>query len=131
MRLTQNDRAVAEIAAIAEHVARLTDAAAAFQLAPDVPSAASRDGTPLIPRVAEAQSGEAAEVLAEIREWARQALGVDHVPAVWRALAHHPRLLESTWRKDQLVFAAGTLDTLVKGCAALAVAQFRQSAYWI
>src|SRR3989442_839422 len=131
MRLTQNDRAVAELAAIAEHVASLTAAAAAFQLAPDVPSAASGDGTTLIPLVDDAYSGEAAEVLAEIRGWARQALSIEHVPAVWRALAHHPRLLESTWRKDQLVLSAGTLDTLVKGCAALAVAQFRQSAYWI
>ena len=38
--------------------------------------------------------------LAEIREWARQSLGVDRAPAVWRALAHHPRLLEATWRKS-------------------------------
>ena len=29
------------------------------------------------------------------------------------------------------MLGAGTLDELVKGCAALAVAQFRQSPYWI
>jgi hypothetical protein len=132
LRLTQNDRAVAEIAAIAEHVASLTAAAAAFQLQSDVPlEARAGDVTPLIPLVDEAHAGEAAETLAQIRGWARHALDIDHVPAVWRALAHHPRLLESTWRKDQLVRAAGTLDELVKGCAALAVAQFRQSPYWI
>jgi len=79
---------------------------------------------------ANAQKGAAA-TLAEIREWSRQALGVDRVPAVWRALAHQPRLLDATWRKDRLVLSAGALDELVKGCAALAVAQFRQSAYWI
>ena len=132
LRLTQNERAVAEIAAIAEHVASLTAAAAAFQLRSDVPLESSDvDCAPLIPLVDETHPGEAAETLAQIRAWARQALDIDHVPAVWRALAHHPRLLESTWRKDQLVLAAGTLDELVKGCAALAVAQFRQSPYWI
>lgn len=103
LRLTQNDRAVAEIAAIAEHVASLTAAAAAFQLRSDVPLASGDDDRmPLIPLVDGANAGEAAETLAQIGEWARQALGIHHVPAVWRALAHHPRLLESTWRKDQL-----------------------------
>ena len=53
---------------------------------------------------------QVATTLSEIREWVRQALGVDRVPLVWRALAHHPRLLEATWRKDRLVFSAGTLD---------------------
>ena len=46
-------------------------------------------------------------------------------------MAHQPRLLEATWRKDRLVLGAGALDELVKGCAALAVAQLRQSPYWI
>jgi hypothetical protein len=39
--------------------------------------------------------------------------------------------LEATWRKDRLVFRAGAVDDLVKLCVALAVAQFRGSAYWI
>jgi len=74
VRLTGTERAVAELAAIAEHVASLTTAAAAFQLRPDTPP----------------ESGDAK--------------GVALVPL---------------------------LDELVKGCAALAVAEFRQSAYWI
>lgn len=132
LRLTGTERAVAEVAAVAEHVASLTAAAAAFQLRPDSPPQAGDGGDPaLVPLLDEGSAGDAAATLAEIREWARQALGVDRVPAVWRALAHHPRLLEATWRKDRLVFSAGALDELVKGCAALAVAQFRQSAYWI
>jgi hypothetical protein len=132
LRLTGTERAVAEVAAVAEHVASLTAAAAAFQLRPDIPSQAG-DGanSGLVPLLDEQSAGDAAATLAEIRDWARQALGVDRVPAVWRALAHHPRLLEATWRKDRLVLSAGALDELVKGCAALAVAQFRQSAYWI
>lgn len=131
-RLTGTERAVAEVAAIAEHVASLTSAAAAFQLRPDTsPEPADANSAAVVPLLAEHSAGDAAATLAEIREWAHQALGVDRIPAVWRALAHQPRLLEATWRKDRLVLGAGTLDQLVKGCAALAVAQFRQSAYWI
>jgi hypothetical protein len=132
LRLTGTERAVAEVAAVAEHVASLTAAAAAFQLRPDIPSESGEDSDAVVvPLLDEESAGEAAATLAEIREWSRQALGVDRVPAVWRALAHQPRLLDATWRKDRLVLSAGALDELVKGCAALAVAQFRQSAYWI
>jgi hypothetical protein len=131
-RLTGTERAVAEVAAIAEHVAGLTAAAAAFQLRPDIPpESGDAEGAAVVPLLDEHSAGDGAATLAEIRDWAHQALGVDRVPAVWRALAHQPRLLEATWRKDRLVLGAGTLDELVKGCAALAVAQFRQSAYWI
>jgi len=132
MRLTENERAVAEVAALAEHSASLTAVAAAFQLEPDVPVATGAEGrTPLIHPLDEARAGESASILAEIREWVREALGIGHVPSVWRALANNPRMLEATWRKDQLVLAGGALDGMVKGCAALAVAQFRQSSYWI
>lgn len=131
VRLTGTERAVAEVAAIAEHIASLTAAAAAFQLRPDVPSESEDTPTAIVPLLDEDDAGDAAPTLAEIRAWAQEALGIDRVPAFWRALAHHPRLLEATWRKDRLVLSAGTLDELVKGCAALAVAQFRQSPYWI
>lgn len=131
-RLTGSERAVAEVAAVAEHVASLTAAAAAFQLRPDIPlESGDTAASAAVPLLDEHDAGEAVGTLASIREWARQALGVDRVPAVWRALAHQPRLLDATWRKDRLVLGAGTLDELVKGCAALAVAQFRQSPYWI
>jgi hypothetical protein len=126
LRLTGTERAVAEIAAIAEQVASLTAAASAFGLAPDVP-AQSEAATPLVSLLDEESAPEAASTLREIREWSAQTLGVDRVPAVWRALAHQPRLLDTTWRKDRLTLSAGTLDELVKCCAALAVAQIRQS----
>jgi hypothetical protein len=131
LRLTKTERAVAEVAAVAEHVASLTAAAAAFQLRPDVPAASDDSGTLPIPLVDENDPGEARATLAEIREWSRVTLGIDRVPSIWRALAHDPRLLEATWRKDRLALDQGAVDELVKGCAALAVAQFRQSAYWI
>jgi len=123
---------VAEIAAVAEHVASLTAAAAALRLRPDVPtSAGDGDGSPLVRLPEERDAGDAAPTLAEIRDWSREALAVDHAPAIWRALAHQPRLLAATWSKDRLVLTAGTLDEFVKTCAALAVAEFRQSDYWI
>jgi hypothetical protein len=131
VRLTGSERSVAEVAAVAEHIASLTAAAAAFQLRPDVPEDSDVTSTAIIPLLDEESAPDAATTLAEIRAWARDALGADRVPAVWRALAHQPRLLEATWRKDRLVLGAGTLDEMVKGCAALAVAQFRQSPYWI
>ncbi len=130
MRLTGTERAVAEVAAVAEHVASLTSTAAAFDLTPDVPHA-SPDAVATVPLLDETSAPDAAATLSEIHGWAKEALAIDHIPAVWRALAHLPRLLESTWRKDRLVLSAGVLDELVKGCAALAVAQFRQSQYWI
>ncbi len=132
LRLAGSDRAVAEIAAIAEHVASLTAATAALRLRPDVPAPAEPESpSPLVTLLDESAAADAAPTLAEIRTWSRDALGLDHVPAVWRALAHQPRLLAATWRKDRLVLGGAALDGFVKTCAALAVAAFRQSDYWI
>ena len=131
MRLTGTERAVAEVAAVAEHVASLTAAAAAFQLRPDVPSPFANGAAMALVPLVEEEAGEAKITLGAIRGWAREVLGIEHVLAIWRALANDPRLLDVTWRKDRLIMSAGSLDELVKGCAALAVAQFRQSAYWI
>lgn len=132
LRLTGTERAVAEVAAIAEHVASLTAAASALQLQPDVPhSAATHPGSAIVPLLDERTAPDAASTLGEILEWSRATLDVDGVPAIWRALAHQPRLLAATWRNHRLIMSAGALDTLVKGCAALAVAQFRQSPYWV
>lgn len=122
---------MAEVAATAEHMASLTAAAAAFQLQPDVPTEPPPPASATVALLDEASAPEAAATLAEIRDWAGRALGVERVPNIWRAFAHHPRLLEAVWRKNRLILGAGALDGLVKGCAALAVAQFRQSPYWI
>lgn len=131
LRLANDERAVAEVAAIAEHVASVTAASAAFRLGADVPSQLLVEASPIVPLVDEASAAEAADTFAQIRQWAAEALDIAHVPAIWRALAHDPRLLNATWHKDRVVLGAGVLDRLAKGCAALAVAQFRQSDYWI
>lgn len=92
---------MAEVAAVAEHVASLTTAAAALQVRPDVPDGTGDGGAgAIVPLRDERGDPEAAAVLAEIRAWAGEALGVDRAPAIWRALAHRPRLLAATWRKD-------------------------------
>ena len=123
---------MAEIAAIAEHVASLTAATAVLRVRPDVPAPTqSENPSALVALLDESAAADAAPTLAEIRTWSHDALGLDHIPAVWRALAHQPRLLTATWRKDRLVLGGATLDGFVKTCAALAVAAFRQSDYWI
>jgi hypothetical protein len=131
MRLTGSERAVAEIVAVAEHVASLTAAAVAFNVAADVPSPPPEKGREHIAPLDEHSAGETGAVLEEIAEWSRHALRVPYVPVIWRVMAHQPRLLATTWRKDRLVLSAGTVDELVKTCVAMAVAQFRQSTYWI
>jgi alkylhydroperoxidase/carboxymuconolactone decarboxylase family protein YurZ len=130
LRLTGSDRAIAEVTAIAEHVASLTAAASALQLRPGE-HGHDPDSAALVPLLDETSAGDAQPTLAEIRAWCRESLGADRVPAIWRALAHQPRLLAATWRKDRLIMAPGVLDESVKIYAAIAVAYFRQNDYWI
>jgi hypothetical protein len=130
LRLTETEHAVAEIAAVAEHVASMTAATSAFRIEPDVPPGAPVPSAGPLVSLDGPASPDARSTLDEIRAWMREALGLDYVPAVWRALAHQPKLLSTTWKKERLVMAPGALDELVKGCAALAVAELRQSVYW-
>ena len=131
LRLTGTDRAVAEIAAVAEHVASLTAATAALRLQ-SYSGPPPAGGAPAgVPPISDDDAGDASAVLADIREWASAALGRDEIPDIWRVLAHQPRLLAATWRKDRLILGSGALDEQTKTLAALAVASFRQSDYWI
>ena len=131
LRLTGSERAVAEIAATAEHMASLSVSVAAFQLAPDLPEELASPAVAAVELLDESTAPQAAATLTEIRAWAQTALNVDRAPNLWRAFAHHPRLLESVWRKNRLILGAGVLDEFVKGCAAFAIALFRQSPYLI
>jgi AhpD family alkylhydroperoxidase len=45
----------------------------------------------------------------------------DYVNNFWRALAHEPGLLQSTWERAQAVMAPGALDPLVKELIYIAV----------
>ncbi len=116
--------------AVAEHVASAVALAEGFRLRPDVPHPPAGPPTELVAPVDEAEPGLAADTLDTIRRWARQTLGIDHVPAFWRVLARHPRFLAATWAKDRLVLNAGEVDEATKACAAMAVAMNGRSAYF-
>lgn len=60
---------------------------------------------------------EALTVFADIRE-KRQ---TDYVNNFWRALAHDPALLKTTWERLQAVMGQGALDPLVKELIYIAV----------
>jgi hypothetical protein len=90
---------------VAEHVASAAALGEGFRLRPDVPHPPDGPASELVRPVGEAEPGLAAETLDSIRLLARQALGIDYVPAFWRVLARHPRFLAATWAKDRLVLA--------------------------
>lgn len=129
LRLTGSTRAVAEVAAVAEHVASLTLAASAVQLAGDLTGRSADPSAVAV--VHEDQAPDAAATLGEIRAWALSALAVEGVPSLWGALAHRPRLLAAVWAKHRLVLSEGVLDERAKACAGLAVAQLRANPYLV
>ena len=129
LRLGKSEQGVTEIMAVAEHVNSMAVLAEGFHLRLDVPCLPEGPATELVAPVDEAEPGQAADTLDEIRRWARPNLGVEHVPALWRVLARQPRFLASTWTKDRLVLGAGEIDEATKACAAMAVAMNARSAY--
>jgi alkylhydroperoxidase/carboxymuconolactone decarboxylase family protein YurZ len=129
LRLGVSEQGLTETMAVAEQVASMAALAEGFRLRPDVPRPPDGPPTELVPPLDEVEPGQAAETLDAIRQWATEALGVQHVPALWRVLARHPRFLSATWAKDRLVFARGELDEATKACAAMAVAMNMRSPY--
>jgi hypothetical protein len=129
LRLGVNEQGLTEIMALAEHVNSMAALAEGFRLRPDVPFAPEGPATELVTPIDEAEPGQAAETLDQIRTWAKSTLGIEHVPTVWRVLARHPRFLASTWAKDRLVFGAAEIDEATKACAAMAVAMNAHSPY--
>jgi AhpD family alkylhydroperoxidase len=57
------------------------------------------------------------EVFMDIKETKR----IDHVPAIWRALATHPQHLSLCWTRLKAIMKPGKLDVLTKEIIALAV----------
>lgn len=116
--------------AIAEHIASLCAGAEGLRLRPDIPREPNSAPTEVVPPLGVEDAGDAAETLRQVEAWAYEALGITHIPAFWRVLAHQPRLLQATWAKDRTVMGAGELGAPAKACVALAVAMFKQSPYW-
>ena len=129
LRLGTSEQGLTEIMAVADHVNSMAALAEGFRLRPDVPHQPQGPATELVLPVEAAEPGLAADTLDQIRGWASSILGVEHVPAFWRVLAHQPRFLASTWAKDRLVLGAAEVDEATKACAAMAVAMNARSAY--
>jgi hypothetical protein len=130
LRLGATEQGITEILAVAEHVTSVAAAAAGIRLRPDVPSPAVGPATELVAWTRPPRP-EAEPVLAEIAQWTREMLRVDHVPAFWRTLALRPRLLEAVWQKHRLVLSEDELAAEVKAAVALAVAMNAHSDYWV
>lgn len=130
LRLGISERGVSEILAVAEHINSLAALADGFRLPPDVPQPTEGEATALVPPLPDSAGGPAAETLAEIRAAVGERLGIDHVPAIWRVIARHPKFLAAEWAKHQLVLSDGEIPLGPKLCAALAVAMNKHSTYW-
>ena len=75
----------------------------------------------------EAAGAEALAVFDDIR--AKR--NTDYVNNFWRALAHDPTLLKSTWQRVQDVMAPGELDPLVKELIYVAVSAVNGCSYCV
>lgn len=75
----------------------------------------------------EAAGAEALAVFDDIR--AKR--NTDYVNNFWRALAHDPTLLKSTWQRVQDVMAPGELDPLVKELIYVAVSTVNGCSYCV
>jgi hypothetical protein len=129
LRLGLDERGITEIMAIAEHVVSVIAAAEGLRLRPDVPERPTGPATELVGLRSEVHD-DVRSTLGEIARVAKDTLGIDHVPAFWRALAQRPRLLDSVWVKHRLVLGAGQLDAHAKLAVALSVAMNKRSPYW-
>ena len=56
---------------------------------------------------------------------------IDHIPAIWRALASHPDHLELCWTRLKAIMSPGKLDMLTKEIIALAVSVTNSCRYCI
>lgn len=123
MRLGVDEAGVTELVAVVEHTQCLVVVAGALLMdrladEPGLVAAVDPAGAPEPVRA----------VLAEIAAALAPALPV---PGLWRALARNAHHLEATWRKEQVVMAAGALTALDKRRVALAVAMNGRSRYMI
>lgn len=62
-------------------------------------------------------SGEVAAIFADIRA----AFGMPFVPAMFRAIAHHPAYLMASWERVKVVMGPGLIDRKTKEMIAVAV----------
>ncbi len=130
MRLGLDERGVTELMAAADHARGLAKLATGLRLEPDISAPSAQPG--LLSPVGDREPGErVAGLFAEIRGWAREDLGIDRVPGLWRAIAHHPVYLDAVWRREQAIMADGALTRFHKRCIGFAIAANGGSPYMI
>ena len=122
MRLGVDEVGVTELMAVAEHTRAMSALARGLVILPDIPEPPA--GRPALVALADPDTVDEPlrSLYAEIRAFAREALGMGRVPNLWRAIGGNPHYLESTWRKDRVVMAAGNLAAKEKRLVALGVA---------
>ena len=131
MRLGVDEVGVTELMAVAEHTRAMSALARGLVLLPDIPDPPA--GRPALVVLADPAAVEepARSIFLEIRGFATEALGLDRVPNLWRAIGSNPHYIESTWRKDQVVMAAGKLTAKDKRLVAIGVAMNGACTYLI
>jgi AhpD family alkylhydroperoxidase len=67
------------------------------------------------------------EVFRDIKETKK----IDHIPAIWRALATHPQHLSLCWTRLKAIMKPGKIDALTKEIIALAVSATNGCTYCI
>ncbi len=122
MRLGVDEAGVTELMAVAEHARAMAALAQGLVLLPDIPEPPA--GRPALVALADPECADEPQrsLYLEIRAFAREALGMDRTPNLWLAIGSNPHYLESTWRKDRVVMAAGKLAAKDKRLVALGVA---------
>lgn len=120
MRLGLTEAGVTELMAVADHARGLSKLAAGLRLSPETAEGGAGRVVADVPE--ETVDGRVGAVYADIRAWAKTHLGVDRVPALWRALAHHPVYLDAVWRRDRAIMGPGALTPLQKQAVGYAMA---------
>lgn len=130
MRLGLDEAGVTELMAVADHARGLSKLAAGLRLATELMEGGGA-GRVVADLREEDVEGRVGAVYAEIRAWAKLHLRVDRVPALWRALAHHPVYLDAMWRRDRTIMGPGALTSLQKHAVGYAMATNSVAAYMI
>ena len=122
MRLGVDEAGVTELMAVAEHTRAMSALARGLVILPDIPEQPA--GRPALIALADPERADEPQrsLYVEIRSFAKEALGMDRIPNLWRAIGSNPHYLESTWRKDRVVMAPGKLAARDKRLVALGAA---------
>jgi AhpD family alkylhydroperoxidase len=78
-------------------------------------------GRKIVSTVALVEESQASEEVAAIYADIRATLGMPFVPAMFKAIAHHPAYLRASWERVKIVMGPGLIDRKTKEMIAVAV----------